>query len=313
MIYLELSGGLGNQLFEYAMARRVLEERRKEKPNEKMTLLLSRYSKDVRKYSLDSFMIDKNIQIVPMWKQSMIAMYYKIKKHLLMRTKIKDTHLISGKKSFTVMCREGMLCTTDTYDYYPYTIPKKNNIYIYGNFQSEKYFQDIKEIILDEFQIKKSAIAIESTILEDIKNKNSVAVHIRRGDYLSTEWGKKLDVCTQDYYINAMNYIIQNVKNPVFYVFSNTRDDLMWIKNNMKLPGTVQYVDQDGSEIDDFYLMSRCKHHIISNSTYSWWSSYIAREPDKIVVAPLFWYKTEDQNPKDVYLDTWTLIDINKR
>ena len=309
MIYLELSGGLGNQLFEYAMARRVLEERRKNNPNEKLTLLLDRYNNDVRNYSLKSFMVDDSIRLIPMWKQKILSTYFKAKKHSIMITRTTDSKLISGAKAFAIMCSYGMFCTTDTYDYYPYVLPNKKNIYIYGNYQSEKYFLEIKDILKKEFRIKPSTISADKLLLRGITSKNSVAIHIRRGDYLSSEWGKKLDVCTEMYYMKAINYITEKVEDPEFFIFSNSSDDLRWIKENMRLPGKKTYVNQHGSEIDDFYLMSKCKHHIISNSTYSWWSSYLASNQDKIVIAPSYWYKTQDQNAQDIYLDSWTLID----
>lgn len=310
MIYLELSGGMGNQLFEYAMARQVLELVRKERPKEKITLIQTRYNKDVRNYSLNNFCIDASIRLIPKWKQKILELYYKTKKHLIMILKTEDKKLIRGQKSFETMIKYGMFCTTDVFDYYEYKIPKKKVIYIYGNFQSLKYFSNVESIIRQEYKVKREKVNVSDELLALVENENSVAVHIRRGDYLNTEWEKSLNICDEHYYSEAIRYIISKVDNPVFYVFSNGKEDLNWIKENMNLPGNIKYIDQDGSEIDDFYLMSHCKHHIISNSTYSWWTSFLAENKQKIVIAPSEWYRTDDQHADDIYLDNWKIIKI---
>lgn len=313
MILLELSGGLGNQLFEYAMARALLEKVRVHKPEEKITLLLNRYEKDPqRNYSLRPFAIQDSVSYIADWKQKVLALYFKIKKHLVMRLCTDSSERIHGEKNFSILTGHGMLCTTDVFDFYPYEIPKQKVKYVYGNFQSYFYFQEIEDIIRKELKVAESALKVDKTLRDYVNSSNSVAVHIRRGDYLSSEWSKSLNVCDEAYYVKAMEHILANVEVPVFFVFSNGKEDLEWIKQNMKLPGDLVYVDQNGSEIDDFQLMSECKHHIISNSTYSWWTSFLSASEGKIVVAPKEWYRTKDQQAKDIYLDSWTLIDVGK-
>lgn len=312
MIYLELSGGLGNQLFEYAMARSVLEEVRKQHPSEKLTLLLGRFSNDIRDYGLADFCVDSEIRMIPNWKQKIIALYYKSKKHLVQSLILKDHKLISGSKSFEIMSRYGMLCTTDVYNYYKITVPK-HNIYIYGNFQSEKYFNKIKDIIKKDLMIKQERLHIDSSVLHEIQSSEAIAVHIRRGDYVSSaKWSKSLNICNEQYYVKAMRYFIHRNNNCRFFVFSNGPEDLAWIRNNMKLPGKIIYVDQRGSAIDDFYLMTQCKDYIISNSTFSWWAAYLSANDNKTTVAPEQWYQTPDQRPDDIYMNDWVLIDTNK-
>lgn len=115
---------------------------------------------------------------------------------------------------------------------------------------------------------------------------NSVCVHIRRGDFLKNS--NNLSVCHEKYYLNAMEFIEDKVDNPIFYIFS---DDILDVKNNFKFLGKrIIYVEGKRNDYEEFRLMYNCKHFIISNSTFSWWSSYLGGG-DGIVIAPKKWYE----------------------
>jgi len=160
--------------------------------------------------------------------------------------------------------------------------------YFEGYFQSEKYFSDYKDEIINEFQFKEKLQAPEG---------NSVAIHIRRGDY--AEFANIHLVCTPFYYENAVAYIQSKVESPIFYVFS---DDIEWCKQNVKVPEPCHYIDNlNKPSSHDMQLMSLCKHNIISNSTYSWWAAWLNQNPDKIIVAPDRWFA--DSRETDIYTD----------
>jgi len=165
----------------------------------------------------------------------------------------------------------------------------KSKYYFEGYFQSEKYFADYTEEIRNEFQFKERL---------QIPEGNTVAIHIRRGDYV--KFADIHLVCTPAYYENAIAYVKSKVENPVFYVFS---EDLKWVKENINIPSNSIFVDYNPNlpSSHDMQLMSLCKHQIISNSSYSWWAAWLNQNPNKIVVAPDKWFN--DDRDMDIYTD----------
>ena len=178
--------------------------------------------------------------------------------------------------------------------------------YILGCPQSEKYFNDIKCEIKEIFSFPKFKNIKNITIADEINRTNSVAIHIRRGDYLDDPALGGL--IKKEYYIAAIEYIRKKITNPKFYIFSN---DIEWCKKNLKLEN-VCFIDWNkGKEsYRDMQLMSLCKHNIIPNSTFSWWGAWLNKNPNKIVIAPKVWI-----NPKtglkdlDIIPNEWIKID----
>ena len=178
----------------------------------------------------------------------------------------------------------------------------KGDICIDGFWQSEKYFKNISELIKKEFSLKEK-ISIESKkIIPKIKSQNSVSCHIRRSDYVTNPKTNSFHgTCTVEWYIKSINYIYENVKNPKFYIFS---DDINWTKNNFPKDKNFKFMSNSTCQKDfeDLYLMSKCKHNIIANSSFSWWSAWLNKNKDKIVIAPESWFKakidTSDLIPK---------------
>jgi len=121
-------------------------------------------------------------------------------------------------------------------------------------------------------------------------------------------------VCSEEYYIKAMKYIESKLENPVFYIFSNTHEDIEWIKSNMKFRDkwNIKYVDQNNKDYVELFLMKSCYSFIISNSTFSWWAQYLSENENKIVVAPSIWNKEEiyKNESKKIYISDWHLIDV---
>lgn len=162
---------------------------------------------------------------------------------------------------------------------------KKLSLYI-GYWQTEQYFANIKPTILSSFcfdNIKKS----EKTRLMqyEIENSNAVSIHIRRGDYLSPHnvllYG---NICTADYYLKAIDMIQELVDDIIFFIFS---DDIEWVKTNLRITN-CKYIDWNKGKDSwqDMYLMSKCKHNIIANSSFSWWAAWLNQTPQKIVISP---------------------------
>lgn len=172
--------------------------------------------------------------------------------------------------------------------------------YFKGYFQNENYFKNLRPQILQDFKLLEPLNQENASLLKQIKQTNSVSLHIRRGDYLNSSF-KNLDV--KEYYQKAIDYIASKIKNPHFYIFSN---DFAWVKENIKTgyEQTIVDINDESHGYFDLELMRHCQHNIIANSTFSWWGAWLNKNPDKIVIAPKIWYlneETTDINAKDWY------------
>ena len=109
------------------------------------------------------------------------------------------------------------------------------------------------------------------------------------------------------YYKKGIQHIIRKIEKPTFYVFS---DDISWTKDNLKINHPVKFVDHNNGErmYEDMRLMTNCKHHIIANSTFSWWGAWLYQNPEKIVVAPHQWFSTDTYDTKDLIPQNWKMI-----
>ncbi len=179
-----------------------------------------------------------------------------------------------------------------------------------GYFHSEKYFKDIAQTIRDELRLKISCFDCDKDNYQDrIANSNSVAIHIRRGDYLGT---KLLNVCNMNYYSKAIAYAQSRLRDPRFFVFS---DDIEWCRKNISI-AECSFVDTTPSRhkpIVDFELMRLCKHNINANSSYSWWAAWLNENPGKTVIVPNRWVNEESINAlamRDMVPEDWIRIDF---
>jgi len=162
-----------------------------------------------------------------------------------------------------------------------------------GIWQVEAYFKDIKNIIWQEFTFNVPKDTKNKLLEEKIKNCNSISIHIRRGDYLSEQWSNTHKVIKDEtYYINSINYLNRKIENPNYYIFS---DDIDWVKANLIFPDCTFVAHNNGkSSYIDMYLMSLCKHNIIANSTFSWWGAWLNKNENKIVIAPERWLNSNE-------------------
>lgn len=176
------------------------------------------------------------------------------------------------------------------------------NGYFHGFWQSEKYFSGIEDLLRKEFDLSDTMKLdsqnrhIQIKIKEDPK---AVSVHVRRGDYLENPmYG---GICTEEYYYNAIDYIKQRIEGARFYLFSN---DMAYVQERFQGEEFV-YVENNSEDKGyiDLYLMSLCKHHIIANSSFSWWGAWLDTASSKIVVAPSRWLNNAPS--KDIVPDKW--------
>lgn len=296
MIIAKIIGGLGNQMFQYAFARKLAL-----KHGVELKLDISGFEKHLnsdnytnRNFELPVFNIAQNIatdEEIAIFRKSKVG---KIKDNLSLRL---------GLGSSNFYLREPYA------HFFEKALKAPANTYIDGYWHSEKYFSDIREILMKDFEIKAPLSTETISIAEKLKrNGNSVSIHVRRGDYISNFLNTKIYAqCDADYYLRAIDYIARSISDPHFYVLS---DEPEWFAQHVQTDHPVEYVNYDLTKknYEDLYIMSQCKHNIIANSSFSWWGAWLNRNSDKIVVAPEKWYIDDSKNAKDIIPDKWTSI-----
>ncbi len=286
---MKLKGGLGNQMFQYSLGRKLsllnddmlkLDNNEYKKP----------YCLGKRKYELNNFNIKADIA-----KGIEILKIRGFSNRILLRLNLVKNNYI----------REKMQMFFD-----PEIFNKKGDLYLDGYWQSENYFKDIREIILKDFTLNYSVKNEKFyNILNEIKENNSVAIHIRGGDYVNNEDTKKFHgVLTVEYYKQAIDYIFKNVDMPKFYVFT---DDLQHSQNLLKNIDNLNYSFVSIYNFlgcEELMLMKKCKYFIIPNSSFSWWGAWLSEFKDKIVIVPKFWFKDERMKDVNIAADGWIKI-----
>jgi hypothetical protein len=173
-------------------------------------------------------------------------------------------------------------------------IPYRKNLMLSGFFSSEKYFNHRRKEIIELFKDKETINSIK------LDFKNSISLHVRRGDYLVNA----SYVCPESYYKNALKFMDSQTRIDRIYVIS---DDIPWCKATFK-DQRIVFIE-DSPDYIDFYIQTLCTHNIISNSTFSRWGAYLNENPNKIVCAPAVWFGGSTANEiTDVFLNNWNFI-----
>lgn len=292
-IMIRLMGGLGNQMFEYAALRAMMI-----KYNQKGIISLKGITNKTHNvYSLNHFNINKDITITK--KESL-----KTKLNYLLYG-FYYVFLIKQKNGFKIMQKiqpilnkNGIYCLPDGYIKFDKSESFNNSMV--GYFQSVRYFDEYKDIIKEELKVIEPIMKKNQKLFQEIKNNNSVCVHIRRGDYVGTNH----QVCDENYYLNAVELMKEKVKNPKFYIFS---DDIKWVKENINFKEKVTFIEGNNPNYEELRLMYTCKHFIISNSSFSWWAQYLTENTKRITIAPKKWFQNENQKV-DIFQKDWIKI-----
>lgn len=300
MIILDVMCGMGNQMFQYAYARAL-----QEKYGGKLYLstVTAKRMKDGREYALNNCRLNESVRVLPKTVQYIFDLYFKIKMKLMGQA----YKSLEPKQKYQEMAKHGIYTTSKVFRYYEIPHSNKRIKYINGWWQSEKYFHDIAENIRQELKIVKPPTAQNECLMKEIASRESVCVHVRRGDYISEKFSSELDVCNECYYQNAFEIIEERISNPTFYIFSTSHEDILWIKEHWNFRGNVVYVDMNNADYEELRLMYTCKHFILANSTFSWWAAFLSQNIEKIVVAPKIWNK-RDTEYEDVYMPEWIRI-----
>jgi hypothetical protein len=301
-VLVTLAGGLGNQMFQYAVARGIAYRNNCDlkidygnhfNPPELPEL-------ETRLFGLNHFNISGRTidrREYP-WFFSH-SFYYRAWRLLQRKGLLPGKWLIVNEPENKQFCFDPML----------FQLRSKANVWlIYGFWQTPKYFADIEPIIRNEFNLVEPLDVKNIEMLTNIRQTNSIGIHIRRGDYVyNQDVAEVLGTLDLNYYYLAIEKIVKVIADPRFYIFS---DDPEWVKQNIHLPYPVTLVTHNGKEKDflDLYLMSQCKHHIIANSSFSWWAAWLGKKTDQIIFAPKNYFRNKGKHTPDLYPETWALL-----
>lgn len=290
MIVIKLQGGLGNQMFQYAFASILAK-----KKNTKILIDNSFFNRveKIKGFTPRRFELSIFNNPYVMASDSDIVSFYHLSKINKVRRKLGFHYpKIYNEPSF---------------DFQSDALSIKSPVYLKGYFQSCKYLVGYENFIrkLFSFPINKLD-EINKDLLIKIKNSNSIAIHIRRGDYVSDKVTAEYHgSCGLDYYLEAIELLVSKNKEFTFVFFS---DDSDWVKEQFKdLPFSKIFIDHNKNEDSwkDMFLMSSCSHNVIANSSFSWWAAWLNENPEKKVIAPKEWFKIKDLNTQTLLPEEW--------
>jgi hypothetical protein len=285
MIISKLKGGLGNQMFQYAVG----------------LFMAVKYEEELK---LDSIGYDD-----PRYIMANTPRVYRLFPFNLKSTLASKEEIDKYRNPFGIISKLYRLfdqkILRNFYIDYDASFFNKKHKYIEGFFQSEKNFIEVKDKVIESFTLKEEYIS-ENFLKEKnkIDKENSVSIHIRRGDYVKEETtSKRFNVYSKGYYDEAMELIKSKIDSPIFYFFS---DDIEWVKKEFGEQENFHFVSNGKLEdYEELLLMSTCNHNIIANSSFSWWGAYLNQNKDKIVIAPNKWSNMGDNSQPNIIPETW--------
>lgn len=298
MIYLILKGRIGNQLFMYAYANALRKNNDEMIVIDDSEVLSLGWENSLRFYNLKNVKFVHKRQwgscffkqlLMDFWHQRRIKNMPYMKKYEY-EGRMKEKY---AKRGY-IACENGYMNFERTTE----------NVLIDGYFQSEKYFSSSINDLTKQYNIDQDSRLLNYPGMDLLRNRNSVCISIK----VEHNVGSSLyEVCTKEYWERAIQYIINNVEKPLFFVCS---DNVEYVKNNLIDCSKYDVIEQDKKLPVHISLaaMSKCKHFITGNTTFGWWAQYLSDNKSKIVVAPSRWMKVE--MPIDIYLPNWTLIDV---
>lgn len=181
-----------------------------------------------------------------------------------------------------------------------------DGVYLKGYWQSEKYFAPISQLIRQEFRLQEQHINKVAGLGQTMKQEESVAVHIRRGDYTDPATQVMHGIIPVAHYQQAIQMIREKLQQPKFYIFS---DAIQQVKEELPIADAVYVSGQySTTHFEDLHLMSCCRHNIIANSSFSWWGAWLNDHPGKTVIAPRLWFREGPKDLQDLMPEDWIRI-----
>ena len=288
-------GGLGNQMFQYALA------------------IVMEANGIPTKISVTEYLLNRHHQGFELLKafNVPIPIRDRIKVFAISRARqvLVNVNTIYFRQMLTKILHSGNNIFHEAKEYtYDKRVFEQENSFLIGTWQCIKYFESQKELIREVFNFNKPGDTLNLRIANEIQSKNSIAVHVRRGDFTTPGMSNsRMVIDSNSYYDKAIELMNMTIENPVFYIFS---DDITWAKQRLKGSNIVFISHNTGSNSYlDMYLMSLCKHFVIANSSFSWWAAWLAENKDKKVFMPRPWVKNADCS--GLYPSGWSVLEAN--
>lgn len=298
MITVKLQGGLGNQMFQYALGR-VLAERNKDRLQLDLTFLLDRTPKRdfiFRDYDLDIFQASPHLTLL-----SRIATKFPIPFLLYLVSRL----ITTLKAAFALQ----KYVTERSLTFHPEVLHATGNIYLDGYWQSEKYFRGFEDLLRRDFCLKDVPSDDVSQMQLQISSTTSVCVNVRRGDLVTLPRSARIHgFVGPEYYRRGIEAIATRFKDIRIFV---TSDEIEWCIQNLRFDFPTVYLGHkyEGRKFGDYLrLMSACRHFLIPNSSFAWWAAWLGRADDKIVITPIAWFKEKTLSSSDLIPEDWIAI-----
>ena len=288
MIIIKIAGGLGNQMFEYAAAWSLSKRLR-----QPMVLFVDEKEKD-RPFRLKQL----KVSVESVLRPEQMPFSLKMLTNRQVKSLFKRLHKSNYQFGDWLYFRQ--LSDKFQEDFFTVSAP---NIFLDGYFQCDSYFRDCKADLIEQFKPSYEMEPMCKQLLEQIKSCNSVAVHVRRGDFQQSSHRFHY-LLTRDYYHRAMAYMKERLEAPQFFWFS---EDFDWVHENFGNKKEYHFVRTKtaNADIDDIILMKNCKHIITANSSFSWWSAWLNEHDDAIRIVPDKEFMTKGSIPK-----TWVKLPV---
>jgi hypothetical protein len=301
VIIVRLVGGLGNQLFQYSLARRL-----SVRHGLPIKLDVSGYTRPAnphdpwpRRYDIVRFRIVADIATPDDLAR------------VRRRWPGPARRILDGLDALRPLHRRRRIVEPEawrfTFDSALADLDVRRAVYLEGGFwQCARYLEGIEPLLKQELRLKAAPLNGTAACADELARGDSVAVHVRRGDYVASGVNG-FGALPLSYYETAVRELTREVKEPRLYVFS---DDPEWARAHLRLghPTTVISRDVEQSACEDLWLMSRCRHHVIANSSFSWWGAWLGQGPGQIVYAPRRYYRNHDRATPDLYPAAWRLL-----
>lgn len=292
MIVTEVIGGLGNQMFQYAAGQALGEEK-----GQPLLMDMSGFTG----YRLHNGFELNHVFIGPF----AMAKKKDIRRMLGWRAPSFARRVL--KRRYMAWARGTSFVLEPHFHYWKGFFSVPDDCYLAGYWQSERYFKHIETAIRQAFAFKHPLTGKNAEVAAQIAKGNAVSLHIRRGDYAKDpKTHAAHGLLSLSYYQMAVTHLAQAIGNPRFLVFS---DDIDWARKNLQLDFSCEFIghNQGTESYRDMQLMSLCDHHVIANSSFSWWGAWLNPNPDKIVLAPKKWFANAN-DVSDIFPPGWVVL-----
>ncbi|MDE2598245.1 MAG: alpha-1,2-fucosyltransferase [Rhodocyclaceae bacterium] len=287
-VVVRLIGGLGNQMFQYAAARAL-----SLKIDADVALDLSWFGTDPdRQYALAPLSIQASLAEPMATPNRSNSFWTRVARRL---------GLPRHERNMSVFSEA-------SFRYDPRFETLQAPVFLDGYFQSEKYFRQYRDQLLKELCPHGNPSQSNARMLEEIRSKGAICLHIRRGDYVSNAAANAYHgMCSLDYYQAGLDIVAPTLANPHCFVFS---DDPNWVRENFRpaVPMTLVDINGPGEAHEDLRLMAACSRFVIANSSLSWWGAWLSRADEKMVVAPARWFQTSQNDTRDLLPEGWLKV-----